>query len=107
MSGPPSHPPPQGTQRLSLAPGSLRSNVYRRPLGGGTRDRQESALSSEQLQVLQMIYDKFRERGTWTTFGGIDRPLRMLGLKPDAIIESMPLISSAFPCRSATANRSS
>ena len=54
-----------------------------------------------------MIYDKFRERGTWTTFGGIDRPLRMLGLKPDAIIESMPLISSAFPCRSATANRSS
>jgi hypothetical protein len=37
-----------------------------------------------------MIYDHFRERGTWTAFGEVDRPLRRLGLKPDATIESIP-----------------
>jgi hypothetical protein len=51
---------------------------------------QEPALNGEQCRVLQFIYDKFRERGTWVTFAEVDRPLRRLGLKPDKIIESVP-----------------
>lgn len=51
---------------------------------------QEPVLNGEQHQVLQFVYDRFRERGTWVTFGEVDRPLRRLGLKPDSIIESMP-----------------
>jgi hypothetical protein len=33
----------------------------------------EPSLSDDQRRVLQMIYDKFRERETWPTFGDIDR----------------------------------
>jgi hypothetical protein len=51
---------------------------------------QKPVLNGEQYQVLQFVYDKFRERDTWVTFGEADRPLRRLGLKPDSIIESMP-----------------
>jgi hypothetical protein len=47
-------------------------------------------LSPDQRRALQMVYDRFHERGTWTTFGEVDRPLRRLGLEPDVIIESMP-----------------
>lgn len=51
---------------------------------------QESTLNGDQRQVLQFVYDKFRERGAWVTFGEIDRPLRRLGLQPDSIIENIP-----------------
>src|SRR5450755_793905 len=51
---------------------------------------EQAPLSGEQRVVLQMIYDGFRERGTWTTFGDVDRPLRKLGLRPERIIASIP-----------------
>jgi hypothetical protein len=50
---------------------------------------QQVPLSDDQRVVLQMIYDRFRERGTWTTFGDVDRPLRRLGLDPDAIVQTL------------------
>jgi len=46
-------------------------------------------LSADQRRVVQMIYDLFRERGTWPTFGDIDRPLRKRGLKPEAVIDTI------------------
>ena len=50
---------------------------------------QELVLSNDQRRVLQMIYDEFREHGTWPTFGEVDRPLRRLGLNPEVIIQGL------------------
>ncbi len=47
-------------------------------------------LTADQHAVLQMAYDQFRDRGTWASFGELDRPLRRHGLKPDKIIETIP-----------------
>ncbi len=49
----------------------------------------QEPMSEEQLVVLQAVYDRFCERGTWTTFGDVDRPLRRLGLVPDAIVATL------------------
>jgi len=49
----------------------------------------EVPLSQDQRTALQLIYDRFRARGAWTTFGDVDRQLRRLGLNSDTVIQSL------------------
>ena len=51
---------------------------------------ESAALTAEQRQLLQAVYDWFRRHGTWPKFGQIDRPLRKAGLDPVAVIKSTP-----------------
>lgn len=50
---------------------------------------ERSILSPDQHRVLEMIYERFHERGTWPTFGEIDRPVRKLRLRPEQIIAGL------------------
>jgi hypothetical protein len=50
---------------------------------------ERTILSADQHRVLQLIYERFGERGRWPTFGEIDRPVRKLGLRPDSIITDL------------------
>jgi hypothetical protein len=53
--------------------------------------RKLTELTQQQWLVLQVIYDGFRQTGTWPTFGVIDRPIRkQLGIDLAQIIASMP-----------------
>jgi hypothetical protein len=54
-------------------------------------DDEEETPGDEQQLVLQTIYDRFREHGTWPTFISIDRPLRREhGINTRAVFMSLP-----------------
>jgi hypothetical protein len=61
---------------------------------------EEAPLTNEQRIVLQAIYDKFRDLGTWPPFVTIDRPLRRTSsIDVGAIVQSIPnsLLITARP----------
>jgi hypothetical protein len=47
-------------------------------------------LGADQRMMLQLIYDRFRQRCAWPTFDDVDRPSRKAGLNPVAIIQGIP-----------------
>lgn len=51
----------------------------------------DAALTADQRQVLQTIYDRFRDKGKWPAFSLVDRELRRAGIvDPLAIMDSIP-----------------